>query len=120
MYCPGQYQISAAMNSASEVKSSVLIDGRSNNAFRYLERTRYHSRHSGEGREEDDDLPTLKQLLLDAGKAHEWLRMGSSGPVTERCEGKFKYAAKNDCGKDTSPESSRDESNGGYVSSASH
>lgn len=68
------------------------------------------------GSQEDDDLPTLEELLLGAEGTQESQRAGSSGEyVTEGSEG-HDHAVKNDCNEVASPRSRRGERKGGYIS----
>ncbi|MCJ1386982.1 hypothetical protein MMC17_010111 [Xylographa soralifera] len=62
------------------------------------------------GGEQDDDLPTIKELLRGARKAQEWQQTGSSNrQVTGGSEANLEDAAKNDGNTIASPGSSEGE-----------
>ncbi len=64
--------------------------------------------------EDYEHLPTLEELLLDAGEIRTFERAGLSG---EYKEGHLEYATKEDCDSVTSLNSRRGKDTGGYIGS---
>ena len=68
--------------------------------------------------EEDDEFPTIEELLSSVGKPQAWQQTGSSDKqVTGGSEGNLEGTAKNDSNSVASPEWSKGTNKGMYISS---
>ena len=80
-----------------------------------LNATRGDNRNNSE---EDDDLPTLEELLRSAEETQKPQQLHSNGAhMTGGSEGSFRHGIKNNCHEAASPRSRVGENKGGHVSS---